>query len=165
MSVYPMRAQLFVHDAVVTGPVKNLKVYGHIAGSTFWSNVVQIGTGCTGTVSNDVHTYEYFTAWGIGCWFTNDAVFATTNTCRELVLVMLSTDNSNGDPSSSGVSTVEMTQGTLNPQSVQFDDNQLETANFALDGTHAELQMSNTNGSAIYLIDSSYADCETSTGN
>jgi hypothetical protein len=169
MGKYPMRAQLLHgRSKRLITPVKDLKVYGHIAGVTFWSNVVQTGSGCGGTVSNGVHTYQYFTAWGISCWLENTITFATTNTCRHVVFVMLSTDNAQGDPSSDGVSTVTVTQGTLNPETATFDDNVATSAPFALDGSVAELTAANTNGSgngsAIYFLDNSYADCLTQNG-
>jgi hypothetical protein len=162
MSTYPMRAQIVARTKTVTSATKDMRVYGHIAGSTFWENLTD--RNCPGTVSNDVHTYLYFTAWGIGCWFTNTLTFDSPTTCRQLVLVMMSTDNSRGDASSSGVSNITITQQTVNTQGATFDDNVVTSASFNLDGTRAEVTASNTMENGIYFLDSSYADCLTPSG-
>lgn len=160
-----MRAELVVSGKAAFTPVKDLKVYGHISGAEFWTGVIPTLLTCPGTVSNGVNSYPYFTAWGIGCWGSATLPFATGTSCRQLVLDMMSTDNASGDPSSSGVSTVTLTQETINQQSVSFDDNVLSVGRFALDGSRGEIQVSNSNYSPMYFLQDSYADCLTPTGN
>lgn len=164
MFKYPMRAQVLERSSRVSSAVRDMTVYGHISGDTFWSNVIRPLVNCSGIVSDGTNAYPYFTAWGIGCWGTSVVDFQVPTSCRLLELEMVSTDKASGDPTSDGVSTVSITQGTLDPQSVTFDDDTVESAHFVLDGSQAEMTFANSVGSGIYLLASSYADCHTELG-
>ena len=159
--VKPFRARLLDGTRVrVQTPVKDLLVYGHVPASTFMSTLFNCSD--TGTVDNGSHNYPYVCTFGAGT-----AQQATgRDTCRSLTMNLVSTDNANGDPSSSGTSTGEIDQATLNPQSTSFGDNAVTSWRVNLDKSIVELKYNNTSYySQLYILQAgTWADCLSATG-
>lgn len=160
----PFRAQLLEGRSLRRQtPVKNLRVYGVIPGSVFFS---QVHSPYLNTyfkaVSANGHVYGtlgYIASGG-------SAFSGGPTTCRWLTLNLVSTDNDAGDAHSGGVSTMGIKQYTLDEQSVTFPDNQLQTWRVNLDGSIFQLQYSNTNpySSGYVLTVGTDADCYSPTG-
>jgi hypothetical protein len=160
----PFRAQLVARSMIKQQtPVKDLRVYGLVAGTVFFNqpHSPYLNTYWKAVAANG-HVYG-----SLGRIDAGDSSFSSgQNTCKWLVVKLLSTDNHAGDPKSYGVSTFGIDQYSLDPQSVTFPDNQLTTWGMRLDGSIFELLYSNTDkySSGYVLTVGTKADCYTATG-
>ena len=137
----PFRAQLLAGGKVrAQTPVKNLYVFGTVPGVVLFNqpHSPYLNNYWKAMAANG-HVYAT-----LGRIDSGDNSFSSgKNTCKWLTFKLLSTDNHAGDPESDGVSTFQINQYSLDPQSITFPDNKLTTWWVRLDGSIFQLLSSN----------------------
>jgi hypothetical protein len=172
IGVHPFRAVLLkgATPYLRTAP-KTVRTFGRISGATFFTSL-QLNADNSGTVSAGGHVFPMFDDWGVGNGRVDNPVsetFASKTTCRSLTLAMVTTNSLSGDPTSQEVVTMQLIQGSLDPESVTLTANNPTKKTFKLDGSIGQLQgwrvSSNENyGYVTFLSNQSWADCSSTTG-
>jgi len=160
----PFRAQLLEGTRIkAQTPVKNLFVYGIVPGVVFFNqpHSPYLNNYWKAVAANG-HVYATLGRMDSGA----NSFSGGKNTCKWLTFKVLSTDNHAGDPKSDGVSTFQINQYSLDPQSITFPDNHVTTWWVRLDSSIFQLLYSNVNKySSVYVLaNGTKADCFSATG-
>ena len=175
IGAHPFRAVLLkgAIPFLRTAP-KTVRTFGRISGVTFFTSL-QLHQNNSGTVSAGNHVFPMFDYWEVGynrVGSPDSVTFASKTTCRSLTLAMVTTNSLNGDPTSQEVATMQLIQGSLDPESVTLTANTPTKKTFKLDGSIGQLQGwevsagQNTVGVGVvaFLSNQSWADCSSTTG-
>jgi len=155
----------------VYGPVNFLSLCSSVRGCQLInggnSNTIEIGGHVVSFF--DVGCPQNYQTWAPnGCGAIDNELptgydFTAKNSCRSLTLTTAFEDQQGTETPGDAI-TIQVLQGTLNAQSYQVPYDQVETATFALDGSPANIDFTESTGNEKLYVLSGTADCWTTNG-